>query len=67
MRSPVLLLPSLLLPLFALAIWAPQRASQIPATKTARDTEISQLQQQLDATSSRLTELQASGHQFVPR
>jgi hypothetical protein len=67
MRSPIILLPSLLLPLFALAIWAPQHASQIPATKTARDAEIDRLQQQLNATSSRLTQLQASGHQFVPR
>ena len=67
MRSSILLLPSLLLIGFALVLSASPDASQIPASKTARDAEIGQLQQQLNTTSSRLTELQASGHQFVPR
>jgi hypothetical protein len=67
MRSPILLLPSLLLPFIVLGLWASQDASQIPATKAARDTEISQLQQQQRATSDRLSTLEASGHQFLPR
>jgi hypothetical protein len=67
MRSPILLLPSLLLIVFALVLSASPDASQIPATKASRDAEIGQLQQQLDATSARLEKLQASGHNFVPR
>jgi len=67
MRSPILLLPSLLLIGFALILSASPDASQTPTTKAARDAEIGQLQQQLDATSARLEKLQASGHNFVPR
>jgi hypothetical protein len=67
MRSPILLLPSLLLPFLALGLWASRQAPQIPTTKAARDAEIRQLQQQLDATSDRLSTLEASGHHFVPR
>ena len=67
MRSPILLLPSLLLPFFVLGLWASQQPSPIPPTKAARDAEISQLQRQLDTTADRLSTLKASGHQFVPR
>jgi hypothetical protein len=52
---------------FALILSASPDASQTPTTKAARDAEIGQLQQQLDATSARLEKLQASGHNFVPR
>jgi hypothetical protein len=67
MRSPILLLPTLLLICFALVLSTSPDASQIPPTNAARDAEIGQLQQQLDATSARLALLQASGHNFVPR
>jgi hypothetical protein len=67
MRSPILLLPTLLLVCFALVLAEAPDASQVPTTKAARDAEIGQLQQQLDATSAKLEKLQASGHNFVPR
>jgi hypothetical protein len=67
MRSSILLLPSLLLIGFALVLSESPDASRIPTTKAARDAEIGQLQRQLQATSARLANLEASGHSFVPR
>jgi len=67
MRSSILLLPSLLLIGFALVLSSSPDTSQIPATKAARDAEVGRLQQQIEASSSRLSMVEASGHQFVPR
>lgn len=67
MRSPILLLPTLLLVCCALVLAASPNASQIPATQASRDAEIGHLQQQLDAASARLAQLQGSGHNFLPR
>jgi hypothetical protein len=67
MKSPILLLPSLLLPLFALALATGPGRGSVPATRAARQAEIGRLRRQVSASSARLSLLEASDRNFLPR
>lgn len=67
MKYAILIAPSLAPFLFALLLSASSGPLQTPATKAAREAEIGKLRNQLHDTRARLSVLEGSGHNFLPR
>jgi hypothetical protein len=67
MKALVLLVPSLIPFCFAAALHMSAGQAGLPITKAERDAQIAQLRSEHHLTAQRLSALESSGQNFVPR